>query len=41
MVGHGVIETIGEVRGHRGGGSWMLRVGLKAMEDVGCTDRRR
>lgn len=41
MIGHGVIEAVGEVRGHRGGGSWMLRVGLIAMEDVRWADRGR
>ena len=39
MMGQGVIEAIGEVRGHRGGRSWMLGVGLIAVEDVGWTDR--
>ena len=39
MIGHGVIEAIGEVRGDGGGGSWMLGIGLIAVEDVGWTDR--
>lgn len=34
MMGHRVIEAIGEVGGHGGGGSWMLGVGLVAVEDV-------
>ena len=41
MIRHGVIETIGEVRGYGAGGSWMLRIGWIAVEDVGCTDRGR
>lgn len=39
MVGHGVIKAIREVRGDRRSGSWMLGVGLIAVEDVGWTDR--
>ena len=39
MIGHGVIEAIGKVGRDRGGGSWMLRIGLIAVEDVGWTDR--
>lgn len=39
MIGHGVIEAVGEVRRHGGGRGWMLRVGLIAVEDIGWTDR--
>ena len=40
MVGHGVVEAVGEVRGQgRCGGSWMLGVGLIPVEDVGGSDR--
>lgn len=38
MVGHGVVKAIGEVRGHGGGRSWVLRVSLIAMENVGWSD---
>lgn len=39
MAGHGVIETIGEVRRYGGGGRRVLRIGLIAVKDVGWTDR--
>ena len=39
MIGHGMLEAIGKVRGKGGGGSWMLGVSLIAVEDVGRTDR--
>ena len=38
MVGHGVIEAIGKVRGQGGDGSWVLGVSLIAVKDVGWTD---
>ena len=41
MIGYGVIKAIGEVGRHRGGRSWMLRVGLIAVKDVGWADRGR
>lgn len=34
-----MIKAIREVRGDRRSGSWMLGVGLIAVEDVGWTDR--
>ena len=39
MIGDGVIQAIGEVRGNGGGRNWMLGIGLIAVEDVGWTDR--
>ena len=40
MIGHGVIETIGEVRGNGDGGHGDLGVSLVTVEDIGWTDRR-
>ena len=40
MIGHGVLETIGEVRGNGDGGHGDLGVGLVSVEDIGRTDRR-
>ena len=39
MIGHGVVQTVGEVRGNGDGGHWDLGVGLITMEDIGWTDR--
>ena len=39
MIGHGVVETVGEVRGDGDGGHGDLGVGLVTVEDIGWTDR--